>query len=391
MCATSCTLLAFLSLGVSRPARAAHWQFHTTGADTLTENGTVHNNPPWQPPSDSPNGISVSETYIGGATPQAPTTATVNLSLHIVGTWTADASDPSPVPPPPSVVINETSKASAGGTNQAGQTFPGTADDGCGDSTGSTVNTPPGGRYTVVQAQGGVITIDRTLNATMTSQPNPDTNSGPPNYTFTPGVSSGGAAVGAYTMSIHAQPYGWHDEGHFDTSGNQLSGPKIDNTAGTMTFLYTFMSTSGNIANLANIRVYEYVDYSGNAGSFGTDNTGPYYRPSSPPIGKTASGNIFELDQPHYGYVNPTVPYPRDSTGHTMSYAGDGHSPFPVMKPYSTLTITAPQKYEFDDPATGEKGTVLYSPGSIVDAVKLNPNVFYISKSGYNVKSPLPQ
>ena len=309
--------------------------------------------------------------------------------MNITATWVPDPNLPSD-PAPPTVETIETAGAGRSGTNGDGTAATGSVSNGL-DPASTTVtsvvtpSTDASGKTLVppvhlMKWSGGSFSFTRTFSVSASAS---NGSAG--------GTCSAGVALNVYRIQIHAQPYGWHDEGHFDANGNQSSGPLIDNTAGTMTFLYTFRSTSGNIADLKGIKVYEYIDYSGNPGTFGTDNTGPYYRPTSPPIGKTATGGTFELDQPHYGYIDPTVSYPRDSTGHTMSYTGDGHLPFPTMKSYSILTITAPQKYEFDDPATNDKGTVLYDPGNIVDAVKLNPNVFYISKSGYSVTSALPQ
>ena len=70
-------------------------------------------------------------------------------------------------------------------------------------------------------------------------------------------------------------------------------------------------------------------------------------------------------------------------------YAIDSISPFSTGPSLSAQTWTAAQKYEFDDPATGEIGTVLYDAGNITDAVQLNPNQFYVSKSGYPATKPL--
>ena len=169
------------------------------------ENGTTWT-PAWTPPSDMPNGVSVAQLSCGGATPFAPTTASASFSLHMVGTWTADPSDPYLIPPPSCVILHETSTAGAGGTNGLGQSFNGKVNDGCSDpdpGTGS-VSTLSGGKYSVVQLQNGAttLTIDRALSASMTAQPNPSYFSGPPNYQYIVGISSGGAGVGPYTLSV---------------------------------------------------------------------------------------------------------------------------------------------------------------------------------------------
>ena len=368
-------------------ARAGHWSLTATGSLTATANGQPVTSPTWSAPSGaSTNGLSLSSYEVAAAGygyPQYHTVGTgavqISISATVTGTWVPDNGND---PAPPSVTLQETS-----GAYYKALSGNGTASDGLSNPTDAVVS-PYDTNYDASGSSSS--TVAHYVKKSGSSWTESFTITASANASNPIGFAKAVAGFSGLTVTIHAQPYGWHDEGHFDANGNQFSGPLIDNTAGTMTFLYTFRSTSGNIADLKGIKVYEYVDYSGNPGSFGTDSTGPYYRPSSPPIGKTANGGIFELDQPHYGYIDPTVPYPRDSTGHTMSYTGDQHSPFPTMKPYSILTITAPQKYEFDDPATNEKGTVLYDPGNIVDAVKLNPNVFYISKSGYSVTSALP-
>ena len=171
------------------------------------------------PPGDSSPGVVVGQLYCGGATVNAPTTAVVSITLHIVGTWTADSYDPYPIPAPTSVLLQETSAAGAGGTNGANQPFPGKADDGCGQSGPNSVSTPASGQYTQIPVQNGTITLDRVLSASMTATPNPPTNSGPPNYQYKPGMSSGGAGVGPYTLNASPPTIGLSGAA-YDTTGN---------------------------------------------------------------------------------------------------------------------------------------------------------------------------
>ncbi len=116
--------------------------------------------------------------------------------------------------------------------------------------------------------------------------------------------------------------------------------------------------------------MYEYVSYSG-PGTFNSDKTTFY--PGTP----VQSG---------YSIPNGRAGSPIDPT---TLYARDVHSPFTTTSPLVAATWTAAQKYEFDDPATGGVGVILYDAGNITDAVQLNPNQFYISKSGYSATKPL--
>ena len=231
--------------------------------------------------------------------------------------------------------------------------------------------------YTVI---GGVVTLDaHTLTASAT-----------PTYPkYNPWYWRASAGVGPYTATIHPQPYGWYDAGC--NSSVALNDPDIapggyaNFSAYTLTFRYKWHSTSGNLTDLKPIKIYEDVDYSGNPGTFGADSTGPYYRPTSPPIAPDPRYGTqpFELGNPEISFDDSTI-------GATF----DGHScwptqPGPNLPNYSALPVTAPQKYEYDDPATGQFGKLLFDPGSIQEGVSLNPTVFYIKKSGAHVEKPL--
>ncbi|WP_293915428.1 hypothetical protein [Deinococcus sp.] len=123
---------------------------------------------------------------------------------------------------------------------------------------------------------------------------------------------------------MYTQPYGWCDAGWNDQNGVHHTGPHIDNTIGELAFSYGWKFTNGSLADLGGIKIYEFLDYSGNPGT-----------------------------------------------------------------PLSALTWNISQKYEFDDPQTGEVGTVLYNPGNVVDAIRLNPNQFTVTKSTYTATKPL--
>jgi hypothetical protein len=187
------------------------------------------------------------------------------------------------------------------------------------------------------------------------------------------GVSGTAAVSGSltYSISVHAQPYGGYDVGWSEPNGTHHAGPVIDNTKGTLTFEYGWKSTDGNLASLKGITIYEYLSHSG-PGTFSTDNKTFY--PVSPPV--TSGYNIF-------------IGKAGTAFDASKLYAVDSTSPFSTGSSLSAQTWTAAQQYEFDDPMTGEVGTSLYDAGNIIDAVQLNPNQFYISKSSYSAIKPL--
>lgn len=223
---------------------------------------------------------------------------------------------------------------------------------------------------------GGVVTFNRSLSASADSD-----------FTFNDSFPDIEGASVSYNMSIHAQPYGWYDAGYNPSltlsSPDTTPGGYADYSNYRLVFRYKWRSTDGSLADLSGIDIYEHVDYTGNPGTFGTDSSGPYYRPTSPPIAPDPT--IGDGKQP-YELGNPEVSHDTPTTGATW----DVHSVWPTQTPYSALPVTASQKYEFDDPATGEKGTVLYDAGNIQEGVSLNPNIFYIKKSGAHVEEPLP-
>ena len=183
-------------------ARAAHWHFHVTGTGSAAVTGKSPVT--WTAPGDSDYNVNAAPASSNNGGSSNPITATDNVSLTVVATWVADATDPTPVPPPAGVVLQETSAASASGGNQANQTFLGSVNDGCGDSGTSPVSTPSGGAYSYVPLQNGAstFTIKRTLSATVTAQPNQAGFSGPPNYQYIPAICGAGASVGAYTLNV---------------------------------------------------------------------------------------------------------------------------------------------------------------------------------------------
>ncbi len=377
------------------PAHAGSWKFSCTGSGSSTFTSTVGSYPPntittnWTPPAPSTgtsyqlSGLSIPSTDGNFSSAQANTTRKADIVVNAVvtlswvhGTGQTDANDPAP----PSVMLVESSGASW--TAQADNypnpyTTGGTsADDGIGDKPVSTFNgSVKSGEYSSsanasvtnglpsnwkkYTVSSGTLTLTRAFSAHMT-------------------VSSGGSenalnyacSFDGYGISIHAQPYGWYDVGWTDSSGTHHAGPVADNTNGTLTFEYGWRSTDGLLADLQGITMYEYLSYSG-PGTFSSDRKTFYPGPPT-----TSGYNVFN------GQAGSSI-------DPTHLYAVDTQSSFPTKSPLTAVTWTAAQKYEFDDPATGEVGTVLYDPGNITDAVQLNPNQFSVSKSGYTATKPL--
>ena len=384
--AAALTLLCLTALDVS--AHAGHWVLTTTGSGRVATNGTANVSnfvPPTSPSINSvtipgiSSGDGIGPTF-GGVVPNT-ISATANLTIKVAAVWTPDSNSDNTTPP--NVILSETSTArgdqsSAGGPVQAGM-----ADDGFGDPLGPGgypvgTSTTAGAKY--VSKSGGTVTATLTLSA-----------SGKGTTSFYVGGASAGASVGPITIAIHAQPYNWHDAGYnpsiIASSPDTTPGGYADYTNYQLIFRYKWSSTDGSLADLSGIDIFEYVDYTGNPGTFGTDSSGPYYRPSSPPIAPDPA--IGNGTQP-YELGNPEISHAVSTTGTTY----DIHSTWPTQKQangkYLPLPVSASQKYKFKDPATGETGTVLYDAGNIQEGVSLNPNQFYIKKSGAHVEKPLP-
>ena len=361
--------LAALAIFCS-PAQASYWNVAITdkGGSNATFKGYSN---PWTPPANGNNTNSFdlyAADTIDGSDDTQDDNSSVTVNATITLTWVASpAGDPAPT----SIDIVESGYADAfaagmGATVSASDGISGDTydpDDPETDEAGGTMETPDdlpaGGRLTVKPVSGGTLTFNRTLTA-----------SGSSSYSSTDSFPGTQNAEVSYTVSIHAQPYGWYDVGWSEPNGTHHAGPVINNTNGTLTFEYGWKSTDGNLADLKGISMYEYLSYSG-PGTFSSDNTTFYPGPPATSGYSVSNGKAGSVIDP------------------THLYAVDNQSPFPTTSSLTAATWTAAQKYEFDDPATNEVGTVLYDAGNITDAVQLNPNQFYVSKSGYSATKPL--
>lgn len=371
--AAALTLLCLTTLDVSAQA-ASGWLFHVdvvgTPKTTRTNSeGLNGQSTPFTAPADAMNGISIGSYASGhagdGASPGQSQScgASISLSVKITATW--QGSDPVP----PSVEIIETGQATASATIPANyDTKQVTSNDGLEGSDATGVAKTPANAVPpthLTRESGSTWSITRSFSATASSSVNVPASAPQTGYSC-----GSDASLDSYTVKIHAQPYGWYDVGWTDTNGTHHAGPLIDNTKGTLTFEYGWRSTDGNLADLQGISMYEYLSYSG-PGTFSADNKTFYPGPPTTSGYSVFNGKAGSLIDP------------------THLYAVDNQSPFPTTSSLTAVTWTAAQKYEFDDPVTGEVGTVLYSPGNIIDAVQLNPNQFYVSKSGYSATKPL--
>ena len=370
--------LAFAAmLPLSPAARAGSWTFTCNGSGSNDDVSAVPGQPdhhtPWTSPGPQTGSFSLPQF---GSSSSYRSKNTVSVTVTVKATWNPG---PSNDPAPPAVWLCESASAewSAGSS--------GSASDGLGpeyklnpsgggiaSSADAPASTPPAywKKYAV---SGGSVTLPgRTLKAEADFPPT----------TSWPYGNTCAAFVDSYKVTIHAQPYGWYNAG-WSANGTDPDNTTPWNSAnGTLSFRYKWYSTDGNLAHLAGIDIYEYVDYTGNSGRFTNHAPPNYYYPTNPPIGDTqmqGGGTIgFHVENPEISHVTPTY-----------GFAQDGHSPWPTKTPLSVFNCVAPQKYKFDDAATGQVGVVLYDAGSITDAVQLNPNQFYVGKSGGSATTPL--
>ena len=339
------TLAALLSC--LTPARAGSWLFQVSGSGSAsaTNNGYTNNQPNWTPPAQATNSITIpgyGDGIGGGGSPMASScNAQSSISAHITVTWVPDPNLPSD-PAPPGVVLIETSYASASGTNGDGTTHPGSAADGLGDAAdvsgnAATPSTTPAAH--ILHETGSSFTLDRSFSASASASSSGAywTGGHPGAGTFVPASYSCGVTVGSYTVSIHAQPYNWHQTN------------VTDNLDGTLSFSYDWQSTSGNKADLTSCFIHEWVTYPTPPG---TPLVPTYYAPPSP----------FNASLP-----NPTV---QPGTGNQGQPATDPNGGYDTQfvpgyaSPYSSASFTATQTYEFDDTATGESNVRVPGPDS---------------------------
>ena len=265
------------------PARAGHWVFSwagSSGSYATSATGGGGGSTTWTPPQPN-SGTSTGFAGIGTTGYSSPlsqrvavyASASATINAVITLTWThgsgeTDANDPAPT----KIWLNESGSAfwratyASNGNRSLGT---GSCDDGLGDGpvditdTGSKVgetrssanaptSPPPGAHLKSYPVSRGVLQLTRNFSAKA------DASTGPP--ATGPFGCTVAAHIGDYRLAIHAQPYGWYEVGWTDTNGVHHDGPLIDQSNYTMTFEYAWKSTSGNIADLAGITMYEYLD-----------------------------------------------------------------------------------------------------------------------------------
>jgi hypothetical protein len=369
------------------PARAGTWTFTCTGSGSLTyvPFGPTPCRPIyWTLPGPQSGRFDLGSTFGGDAYSDyyGSTSAKATITLQVAATWSPAAGQTAATdPPPPSVWLCESGRTewsietylnpSAGKCSDGlGAEDAETNTSGIADSSKAAVTSPPA-YWTNASVVNGVATLpQRTLSAAVNIVP-----AGHGNY-FSVHIDN-------YSVTIHPQPYGWYDAGWSANGTDPDTTPGPHSANGSLGFRYKWRSTDGVLADLNGISIYEYVDYSGNPGRFTNYPSGPnYYYPTNPPIGDVAiqgGGTI------GFHVQNPEISTAPSTSGFTY----DIHSAWPTKAPLSKFTCVAPQQYKFDDPATAQVGIVLYAPGSITDAVQLNPNQFYVGKGTGSAITPL--
>jgi len=317
-------------------ARAGTWQFTCTGSGTNTLTfgypGTAPRITHWTPPGPQTGRFDLGSTL--GDSSDYSVSDTATLTVTVTATWQSDPNLPSD-PAPPKVWLCESAQANWS------EGHSGSAADGLSDPYQAQVPGPGGAsssdtapaaipptHWTLKTVSGGTVTLPtRTPTAEADFSP---TTSRPYGDFCT-------AHIASYSVTVHPQPYNFHQ-----TLGQ-------DNGDGTISFQYAWLSTSGGrITDLTSCYLHERVTYPGG---------NPYY----PPL-------PFVVAPP--GTPNPTVAPGALKNGILMTSTatnGDTHSPWPLSTNYSdftSLTVSAAQRYEFDDIATGDTNLLVPGPDS---------------------------
>jgi hypothetical protein len=137
---------------------------------------------------------------------------------------------------------------------------------------------------------------------------------------------------------------------------------------GTLTFVYKYQSSSGNLQDLASCQVGELVAYPGTAASY----TWPYPMVQSTP--------------------NPTALYGPGSTG---GFTDNNSPPSSYTKPYSADSFQATQRLQWECPNYNGGNFQSFVPDiTITRSILQNPTSgaweYQITKSGYTNTIPLP-
>ena len=203
--------------------------------------------------------------------------------------------------------------------------------------------------FTRYPSSSGTVTVaSRTLTATATAVA--------ANWYY------GAKALAFYSASIHAQPYNFHQV------------QETDNGDGTLSFTYLWLSTDGQLGDIASgCVVHEFVTYNG--------------------------PNPFPLPAPFVGsLINPTIlPSPPQPGSAGVIY--DDQLMPGTAKPYQSATVVSTQKWEYDDSATGELDVIVPGPDSgplpITRTIGVRPPYipywwYSVTKNGSTAWAPLP-
>lgn len=256
---------AVLMTAALSAAHAGTWTQATTysGGGSWTLNGSTTNFT-W----------SARRPQFPALTVPAGQTATYNVSGTITNTYTwvpATGMTMTTDPPPDHIWLFQSGSAAVSGNGSL------SVNDGLSDATTTTVGSgstptiestesPASSHLSKVSTSSGTATLSDSVSASGS-----DTE-----LSTSPGVLV--SAIVGYSTSIHAQPYGWTQ------AYGIADGPVLK-------FLYTWKSTSGNLADLVDpIKVHEIVTYGG---------TGLVFLPPSPPF------NVSPIPNPTITYTVP--------------------------------------------------------------------------------------
>ena len=331
----ACLAMTLLLTLLPAPAFAGHWVLKLDGSSgSASVNGGTP--VPYTPPAGTVSlnpitviGPSASSWFSGPYSFGTPPTysATATLTIVLTGTWTADTNSDNT--PPPTLMFGVSSSADGYSATNGGPLQAGQANDGFGDPFDPKAQYPG---TSDTQAARFKSLDPKTLSLTLTLTAS---------ATGGTGARGGGgvnASIGTVTLGIHAQPYNFH----------KIS--QTDNHDGTISFVYDWLSTTGNKADLTSCYSHERVTYPG------ATRAGSYFPPS-------CFANSIGLD-------NPTV-LPRLDTSSMASGNGyDTHYTWTVSPFYIYTTVTAAQRYEFNDTLTGETNVLIPGPDSTASIVR---------------------
>jgi hypothetical protein len=346
------SLLVLTCLTTSSPAEAGHWSVTPTYSGTRSVTGAflypgiadpVSGSEAWSADGHTnPNFYAFGDSF----DPYGDVTAKSSGSITTTWVWVYDnENDPdheTKDAPPSSVLLEETGSASWTQINKSDPTGP---QDGEHTKTVPTVtmgsiplasplndsNSVNGKHYIPKTVSGG--TFNHTCAINLEANVN---NSG---------FWEGAVSVNfTYDVHIRAQPY------DFRLDMSEEYSPYVDPNTHELVFNYVWKSTTGNLADLSNCFDYEIVDYTGQS-------TPSFTAPAPFSLSHDIFNPTIKPD------ANQRLPMSR-GTG-----ANDTHGYYASTPPYSAASVTATQKYVYDDADAGIIGVTIPGPDATATIV----------------------